>query len=93
MLMGIPFFSLGTNIDGGHVNDPIYLPELPCAQNLLFFQFVERGACLENPRDGEAWWAAVYGVIQSRTRLTRLSSNSSSSSSDVYRHSSQVRYP
>ena len=24
---------------------------------------------LENPRDGEAWWAAVYGVAQSRTRL------------------------
>ena len=26
--------------------------------------------CLENPRDGGAWWAAVYGVTQSRTRLT-----------------------
>ena len=26
-------------------------------------------SCLENPRDGEAWWAAVYGVAQSRTRL------------------------
>ena len=25
--------------------------------------------CLENPRDGGAWWAAVYGVTQSRTRL------------------------
>ena len=33
-------------------------------------------SCLENPRDGEAWWAAVYGVAQSRTRLTRLSSSS-----------------
>ena len=32
--------------------------------------------CLENPRDGGAWWAAVYGVTQSRTRLKRLSSNS-----------------
>ena len=31
---------------------------------------------LENPRDGEAWWAAVYGVAQSRTRLKRLSSSS-----------------
>ena len=30
-------------------------------------------SCLENPRDGEAWWAAVYGVAQSRTRLNRLS--------------------
>ena len=35
-------------------------------------------ASLENPRDGGAWWAAVYGVAQSRTRLKRLSSSSSS---------------
>ena len=34
-------------------------------------------SCLENPRDGAAWWAAVYGVAQSRTRLKRLSSSSS----------------
>ena len=38
-------------------------------------------SCLENPRDAGAWWAAVYGVAQSRTRLKRLSSSSSSSSS------------
>ena len=31
-------------------------------------------SCLENPRDGGAWWAAVCGVAQSRTRLKRLSS-------------------
>ena len=36
-------------------------------------------SCLENPRDRRAWWAAVYGVAQSRTRLKRLSSSSSSS--------------
>ena len=35
-------------------------------------------SCLENPRDGEAWGAAVYGVVQSRTWLKRLSSSSSS---------------
>ena len=35
-------------------------------------------SCLENPRDGGAWWAAVYGVAQSRTRLKRLSSSSGS---------------
>ena len=29
---------------------------------------------LENPRDGRAWWAAVYGVAQSQTQLQRLSS-------------------
>jgi len=33
--------------------------------------------CLENPRDGGAWLAAVSGVAQSRTRLKRLSSSSS----------------
>ena len=37
-------------------------------------------SCLENPRDGRAWWAAISGVAQSRTRLKRLSSSSSSSS-------------
>ena len=40
-------------------------------------------SCLENPRDGGAWWAAVYEVTQSRTRLKRLSSSSSSSSSTI----------
>ena len=38
-------------------------------------------SCLENPRDGGAWCAAVYGVAQSRTRLKQLSSSSSSSMS------------
>ena len=33
-------------------------------------------SCLENPRDKGAWWAAVYGVTQSRIRLKRLSSSS-----------------
>ena len=33
---------------------------------------------LENPRDGGAWWAAVYGVAQSQTQLKRLSSSSNS---------------
>ena len=33
-------------------------------------------SCLENPRDGGARWAAVYGVTQSQTRLKRLSSSS-----------------
>ena len=38
-------------------------------------------SCLENSRDRGAWWAAVYGVAQSRTRLKRFSS---SSSNEVY---------
>ena len=33
-------------------------------------------SCLENPRDRGAWWAALYGVAQSRTRLKQLSSSS-----------------
>ena len=41
-------------------------------------------SCLENPRDRGAWWASLYGVAQSWTRLKRLSSSSSSSSSSIY---------
>ena len=33
-------------------------------------------SCLENPRDGGAWWAAVHGITQSQTRRKRLSSSS-----------------
>ena len=36
-------------------------------------------SCLENPRNRGAWWAAVYGVAQSRTRLKQLSSSSNRS--------------
>ena len=43
-------------------------------------------SCLENPRYGGAWWAAVYGAAQSRTRLKQLSSSSSSSSSSISAH-------
>ena len=39
-------------------------------------------SCLENPRDGGAWGAAVYGVAKSQTRLKHLSSSSSSISPD-----------
>ena len=52
-------------------------------QKHQFFFFIGEGngnplqcSCLENPRDGGAWWAAVYGVSQSRTLLKRLSSSS-----------------
>ena len=49
------------------------------SENLLkvYIQMVGEGngtslqySCLENPMDGGAWWAAVHGVAQSRTRLT-----------------------
>ena len=40
-------------------------------------------SCLENPRDGGAWWAAVYGVAQSRTQLKRLSSSVKAVSFDL----------
>ena len=42
-------------------------------------------SCLENPRDSGAWWAAVYGVAQSQTRLMRLSSSSSSMGLDAWK--------
>ena len=41
-------------------------------------------SCLENPRDGGAWWAAVYGVAQSQTQLKRLSSRSSRTFLEVH---------
>ena len=37
-------------------------------------------SCLENPRDGGAWWASIYGVTQSWTQLKQLNSSSSSNS-------------
>ena len=41
-------------------------------------------SCLENPRDGGAWWAAVYGVAQSWTRLKWLNSSSSNSHNNEF---------
>ena len=49
-------------------------------------------SCLEDPRDGGAWWAAVYGVAQSRTRLKRLSGSSSSSSRVDLQYSISFRH-
>ena len=43
-------------------------------------------SCLENPRDGGAWWSAIYGVAQSRTRLKQLSSSSSKTSPTPFEH-------
>ena len=40
------------------------------------FHFLALEKEMKNPRDGGAWWAAVYGVAQSQTRLKRLSSRS-----------------
>ena len=45
-----------------------------CRQNSK--QYPLQCSCLENPRDGGAWWAAVYGVVQSRKQLKRLSNSS-----------------
>ena len=41
-------------------------------------------SCLQNPRDGRAWWTAIYGVTQSRTRLKRLICSSSISEKIFY---------
>ena len=48
---------------------------------------------LENPRNGGAWWAAVYGVAQSRTQLEWLSSSSSSSHIRGFLGGSVVKNP
>ena len=50
-------------------------------------------SCLENPRDGGAWWAAIYGVAQSRTWLNRLRSSSNQVFLDfLLFHSSPVEW-
>ena len=54
--------------------------------------YVFQCSCLENPRDGGAWWAAVYGVIQSRTWLKRLSSSSSNLSENLSVMSNSLLY-
>ena len=48
-------------------------------------------SCLENPRDGGVWWAAVYGVAQSWTRLKQLSSSSSSSNGHEFEQTLEDR--
>ena len=47
-------------------------------------------SCLENRRDGGAWWAAVYGVAQNRTRLKRPSSSSRASRSEFVARTTQI---
>ena len=60
----------------------IILSKGPCsfmkADLTSFREFLLQYSCLENARDGGAWWA-IYGVAQSQTRLKQLSRNSSSS--------------
>ena len=50
-------------------------------------------SCLENPRDREAWWAAVYGVAQSQTWLKQLSSRSSQQDPICAKHLSLCATP
>ena len=48
-------------------------------------------SCLENPRDGGAWWASIYGVAQSRTQLKQLSMHASKKELLLLSHFSRVR--
>ena len=61
--------SAGDVRDGGSVPG---LERYPGGEHGNPFQY----SCLENPRDRGTWWAAVYGIAQSRTQLKRLSSSS-----------------
>ena len=49
-------------------------------------------SCLENPRDGRAWWAAICGVAQSWTRLKRLSSSSSKKQLDIHMQKNELGF-
>ena len=76
-----PNLACYVKVSASNVGDPGSIPGLgrsPGEGNGNSLQY----SCLENPRDGEAWWAAVCGVAQSWTRLKQLSSSSSSSGSD-----------
>ena len=75
---GLDESQAGIKITGRNINNLRY------ADGLLSRIGEENGnplqcSCLENPRDGGAWWAAISGVAESRTRLKQLSSSSSSS--------------
>ena len=63
LFLGWPLNSMGLNCTSPLIGEGNGTP-LQCS-------------CLENPGDGGAWWAAVYGVAQSWTWLKRLSSSSS----------------
>ena len=49
-------------------------------------------SCLEDPKHGGAWWAAVYGVTQSRTRLKWLSSSNSSMDTSVINDQGDISF-
>ena len=77
LLIGLPLWLSGKEsaCNAGDVRDTDSVPGLgrsPGVGNGNPLQYF----CLENPRDGGAWWAAVYGVAQSRTGLKQLSSSS-----------------
>ena len=66
-------------------NDPSFLFSPLKLSSLFWGMLIGEGngnplqySCLENPTDGGAWWAAIYGVAQSQTWLKWLSSSSSS---------------
>ena len=61
----------------GCLSDPKKASQVAKSEGLFFIGNVGEYSCLENPRDGGAWWAADYGVAQSRTQLKRFSSSSS----------------
>ena len=77
----------GTEEPGGLQSMGLLRVRHDWATSLSLFTFIHwrrhgnplQYSCLENPRDGRAWWAAVSGVAQSQTQLKQVSSSSSSS--------------
>ena len=68
--MGLPWWSEG-KASAFNAGDPGSIPgwgRSPGEGNGNPLQY----SCLENPMDGEAWWATVHGVTKSRTRLSDL---------------------
>ena len=69
---GLDEAQAGIMIAGGNINNLRYAHGEGNGNPLQY-------SCPENPGDRGAWWAAIYGIAQSRTRLKQLSSSSSSS--------------
>ena len=48
---------------------PTLCDPMDCSPQVSSLHGILQYSCLENPRDGGVWWAAIYGITQSRTRL------------------------
>ena len=75
LLPSVPQFHSCRSSESAELSSHVLYSSFPLA---IYFGNPLQCSCLENPRDGGAWWAAIDGFAQSRTQLMRLRSSSSS---------------